>query len=40
MSILNQFLQSGALKDLRAAYDKHIGEVSERVGQGWVQVFP
>ena len=39
-AVLHQFLESGALKDLRAEYDKHFGAVSERVGQGWVQVFP
>ena len=38
--VLQQFLKSDALKDLRAEYDKHFGAVSERVGQGWVQVFP
>lgn len=38
--VLRQFLQSDALKGLRAEYDKHFGNVSERVGQGWVQVFP
>jgi hypothetical protein len=38
--VLQQFLQSDALKELRAEYDKHFGSVSERVGNGWVQVFP
>ena len=38
--VLQQFLKSDALKDLRAEYDKHFGAVSERVGQSWVQVFP
>jgi len=38
--ILQQFLKSDALKDLRAEYDKHFGAVSERIGQSWVQVFP
>ena len=38
--VLQQFLRSDALKALRAEYDKHFGGVSERVGQGWVQVFP
>ena len=38
--VLHRFLQSDALKDLRAEYDKHFADVSERVGQGWVQVFP
>jgi hypothetical protein len=38
--VLRQFLQSDALKALRAEYDKHFGDVSERTGQGWVQVFP
>ena len=39
-AVLQQFLKSDALKDLRVEYDKHFGEVSERIGQGWVQVFP
>ncbi len=39
-AVLQTFLQSDALKDLRAEYDKHFGEVSERVGSGWAQVFP
>jgi hypothetical protein len=38
--VLRQFLQSDALKALRTEYDKHFGDVSERTGQGWVQVFP
>ena len=38
--VLQRFLQSDALKELRAEYDKHFGAVSERVGQSWVQVFP
>jgi hypothetical protein len=38
--ILRQFLQSDALKALRAEYDQHFGADSERVGQAWVQVFP
>jgi len=38
--VLQTFLQSAALRDLRAEYDKNFGAVSERVGQGWVQVFP
>ena len=38
--VLQRFLASEALKDLRAEYDRHFGAVSERVGQGWVQVFP
>jgi len=38
--VLQTFLQSTALRDLRAEYDKHFGMVSERVGEGWVQVFP
>ena len=38
--VLQQFLKSNALKELRAEYDRHFGAVSERVGQGWVQVFP
>lgn len=39
-AVLREFLQSDALKALRAEYDKHFGDVSERIGQGWVQVFP
>lgn len=38
--ILRQFLDSDALKQLRAEYDEHFGQVSERIGQSWVQVFP
>ena len=38
--VLHQFLKSDALKDLRAEYDEHFGAVSERIGQGWIQVFP
>ncbi len=38
--ILQQFLRSDALKDLRAEYDQHFGAVSERIGQGWAQIFP
>jgi hypothetical protein len=38
--VLQKFLQSDALKELRAEYDRHFGDVSERTGQGWVQVFP
>ena len=38
--VLQTFLQSDALKALRGEYDRHFGEVSERIGQGWVQVFP
>jgi hypothetical protein len=38
--VLREFLRSDALKTLRAEYDKHFGDVSERTGQGWVQVFP
>ena len=39
-AVLQTFLESDALKDLRAEYDKHFGAVSERVGSGWTQVFP
>ena len=38
--VLQRFLESDALKELRAEYDKHFGAVSERIGQSWVQVFP
>lgn len=38
--VLQRFLRSDALKALRAEYDEHFGSVSERVGTGWVQVFP
>jgi len=39
-AILQEFLQSDALKALRAEYDRHFGAVSERIGQGWVQILP
>ncbi len=39
-SVLQAFLKSQALNDLRREYDKHFGQVSERVAQGWVQVLP
>lgn len=39
-AVFQQFLKSDALNDLRSEYDKHFGSVSERVAQGWVQVFP
>lgn len=29
-----------AFNKLRTEYDKHFGDVSERSGQAWVQVFP
>jgi hypothetical protein len=35
-----KFQQSEHLKALRADYDKNFGTVSDRVGTGWVQVFP
>jgi hypothetical protein len=38
--VLQEFLRSDALKELRAEYDRHFGAVSERAGSGWVQVFP
>lgn len=38
--VLQQFLKSDALKGLRAEYDAHFGDVSQRVGESWVQVFP
>ena len=38
--VLQRFLQSDALRELRTEYDKHFGAVSERLGQSWVQVFP
>ena len=38
--VFRKFQQSDHLKELRAEYDKHFGEVSERIGTGWVQVFP
>ena len=38
--VFRKFQQSDHLKELRAEYDKHFGDVSERVGNGWVQVFP
>ena len=39
-AVLQRFLQSDELKALRAEYDRHFGDVSERVGSGWVQAFP
>ncbi len=39
-AVLQAFLKSEALDDLRREYDKHFGQVSERVAQGWVQVLP
>lgn len=39
-AILQQFLQSEALKELRAEYDRNFGAASERIGHGWVQIFP
>lgn len=38
--VFQAFLKSEALKELRNEYDKSFGSVSERVAQGWVQVFP
>ena len=38
--VLRKFLESDGLKALRSEYDRHFGDVSERIGQGWVQVFP
>jgi hypothetical protein len=38
--VLQEFLQSDALKELRAEYDKNFGSASERIGSGWLQVFP
>lgn len=38
--VLRKFLESDALKELRAEYDRHFGAHSERVGSGWAQVFP
>jgi hypothetical protein len=39
-AVLQRFLASDDLKALRAEYDQHFGAVSERVGSGWMQVFP
>ena len=39
-AVLEAFLKSEALKELRAEYNRNFGTVSERVAQGWVQVFP
>ena len=39
-AVFQAFLKSDALNELRRDYDKNFGEVSERVAQGWVQVFP
>lgn len=38
--VFQTFLKSDALKELRSEYDKNFGSVSERVAQGWLQVFP
>jgi antibiotic biosynthesis monooxygenase (ABM) superfamily enzyme len=38
--VLRKFLDSDALKALRTEYDRHFGDASERIGQGWMQVFP
>jgi hypothetical protein len=38
--VFRKFQQSDHLKALRAEYDKHFGDVSERMGTGWMQVFP
>jgi antibiotic biosynthesis monooxygenase (ABM) superfamily enzyme len=38
--IFRKFLESDHLKGLRAEYDKHFGDVSERMATGWTQVFP
>lgn len=38
--VFRKFQQSDHLKELRAEYDRHFGDVSERVGTGWTQVFP
>ena len=39
-AVFQKFLASDELKALKADYDKNFGAVSERVGEGWVQVFP
>ena len=39
-AVFQAFLKSEALNELRREYDKHFGQVSERIAQGWVQVFP
>lgn len=38
--VFRRFMASDDLKALRAEYDKHFGTVSERVGNGYVQVWP
>ena len=38
--VYRRFMASDALKALRAEYDKNFGSVSERVGNGYVQVWP
>lgn len=38
--VFEEFQKSGHLKELKAEYDKYFGTTSERIGQGWVQVFP
>lgn len=38
--VYRQFMASDHLRELRAEYDKHFGTTSERVGNGYVQVWP
>ena len=38
--VYQRFMASDALKALRAEYDKHFGSVSERIANGYVQVWP
>lgn len=37
---LRRFLQSEHGQNMKAEYDRHFGEVSERVPAGYVQVWP
>ena len=38
--VYRTFMASDQLKELRAEYDKYFGSVSERIGNGYVQVWP
>lgn len=38
--VYRRFMASDHLKELRAEYDKYFGSASERVGNGYVQVWP
>ena len=38
--VYRRFMASDHLKELRAEYDRYFGSVSERIGNGYVQVWP